>query len=169
MQRNTALRTRISIRAFAIGLSVLSFLPPAAVVTAQTAVDGAIAGTVEDSTGAAIPNATLLVHSTATNADTSVVSDARGYFRVPRLAPGDYSVKVADSGFANYTAQHVVVEVGKLTQITPQLTAGGTSTTVEVSSEVPVINAEGSDFTTEYTPTALQSLPINGRTGQRLR
>lgn len=163
MQRNTALRTRISIRAFAIGLSVLSFLPPAAVVRAQTAVDGAIAGTVEDSTGAAIPNATVLVHSTATNADTSVVSDASGYFRVLRLAPGDYSVKVADSGFANYTAQHVVVEVGKLTQILPQLTAGGTSTTVEVSSEAPVINAEGSDFTTEFTPAALQSLPINGR------
>jgi len=79
MQRNTALRTRISIRAFAIGLSVLSILPPAAVVRAQTAVDGAIAGTVEDSTGAAIPNATVLVHSTATNADTSVVSDASGY------------------------------------------------------------------------------------------
>jgi Carboxypeptidase regulatory-like domain/TonB dependent receptor-like, beta-barrel len=163
MQENTALRTRLSIRAFAIGIVVLSFLTPATVVWAQTAVDGAIAGTVADSSGAAIPKATVLVHSTATNADTTVVSDASGYFRVSRLVPGDYTVKVSGSGFADYTANHVIVEVGKITEVAPKLSAGGNSVTVEVSAEAPVINAENSDYTTEFTPTALATLPINGR------
>jgi hypothetical protein len=162
MQHKTALGTRLSVRALTITLAAL-FLVPCAVSRAQTAVDGAIAGTVADTTGAAIPNANIQVHSTATNADSAVVSDASGYFRVARLAPGDYTVLVRASNFANYTAQHVIVEVGKLTQIAPQLSAGSTSTTVEVSSEAPVINAEGSDFTTEFTPTTLKSLPINGR------
>lgn len=162
MQYPSALRTRISLRALAITLAICSMIP-CAVSRAQSAVDGAVAGTVMDSTGAAIPNANVKVHSTATNADSAVVSDASGYFRVSRLAPGDYTVQVGASGFANYTGQHVIVEVGKLTQIAPQLSAGGASTTVEVSSEAPVINAEGSDFSTEFTPTALKSLPINGR------
>ncbi|HEV2484403.1 MAG TPA: TonB-dependent receptor [Terracidiphilus sp.] len=141
----------------------MSFLTPTAILRAQTAVDGAITGTVEDSSGAAIPNATVLVHSTATNADASVTSDASGYFHVSRLVPGDYTVQVRGAGFADYTANHVIVEVGKSTEVVPRLNAGGTSTTVEVSAEAPVINSENSDFTSEFTPTTLKTLPINGR------
>lgn len=130
---------------------------------AQTAVDGAVAGTVVDSTGAALPNATVVVHSSATNAESTAATDNSGYFRVSRLVPGDYSVKVTAGGFADYTASHVTIEVGKLTEVTPKLGAAGTSATVEVSSETPVINAETSDFTTEFNPVALSTLPINGR------
>jgi hypothetical protein len=162
MQYPSALRTRISLRALAITLAVCSIIP-CVVSRAQTAVDGAITGTVEDASGAAIPGATVLVHSTATNADSSVVSDASGSFHVSRLVPGDYTVKVHASAFADYTANHVVVEVGKSTEVAPRLNAGSTSTTVEVSAEAPVINAENSDYTSEFTPTTLKSLPINGR------
>jgi hypothetical protein len=130
---------------------------------AQTAVDGAVAGTVVDSTGAALPKATVVVHSLATNAESTATADNSGYFRVSRLVPGDYSVKVTATGFADYTASHVTIEVGKLTEVTPKLGAAGTSATVEVSSEIPVINSETSDFTTEFNPVALSTLPINGR------
>lgn len=150
-------------RAVIFAAFVLGFLTVCQVGRAQTAVDGGIAGTVVDSSGAVIPNAGILIHSTATNADSKAISDASGYFRVPRLAPGDYTVKVSATGFANYTAQHVVVEVGKLTEVAPKLTAGGSAVTVEVSSEGPAINAESSDFTTEFTPKTLNTLPINGR------
>ena len=73
-----------------------------AIVCAQSAVDGAM-GTVADISGAVIPNATVEVRGTATNAASTISSDASGYFRVPRLAPGDYTVQVAAPGFANYT------------------------------------------------------------------
>ena len=130
---------------------------------AQTAVDGAVAGTVVDNSGAALPKAAILVHSTATNADTTVTGDAAGYFRASRLVPGDYTVTVTAPGFASYKAEHVIVEVGKLTEVTPRLGAGGESTTVVVTSETPVINTESSDFTNEFNPVALGTLPINGR------
>ncbi|MGA7342323.1 MAG: TonB-dependent receptor [Terracidiphilus sp.] len=141
----------------------MSLLLSGTVLRAQTAVDGAVAGTVVDSSGAAVPGAAVLVHSTATNADTSATTDSSGYFRVSRLVPGDYTVKVTAAAYANYTAQHVIVEVGKLTEVAPRLTAGSTSVTVEVSAEAPVINAESADFTTEFTPVTLNTLPINGR------
>ncbi len=130
---------------------------------AQTAVDGAVAGTVVDSTGASLPSARIVVHSTATNADQTVVTDSSGYFRVSRLTPGDYTVSVQAPGFANYTAQHVIVEVGKLTEVTPKLGLSGDVAVVDVSSDVPVINTESSDFTSEFNPAALATLPINGR------
>ena len=130
---------------------------------AQTAVDGAVAGTVVDSTGASLPSASIVVHSTATNADQTVTADSSGYFRVSRLTPGDYTVSVQATGFANYTAQHVIVEVGKLTEVTPKLGLSGDVAVVDVTSDVPVINTESSDFTNEFNPAALATLPINGR------
>ena len=130
---------------------------------AQTSVDGGLAGTVTDSTGAALPNAAVLIHNTATNADMKAMADGAGYFRVPRLTPGDYTVTVSAAGFSEYKASHVVVEVGKLTDVEPKLGASGESTTVDVSAETPVINQEQSDYTTEFNPTALATLPINGR------
>jgi hypothetical protein len=130
---------------------------------AQTSVDGAVAGTVVDSSGAALPAATVVVHSTATNANTTVSADGTGYFRASRLVPGDYSVKVTATGFADYTAQHVVVEVGKLTNISPVMGAAGSPATVIVSSDAPIMNTESSDVTSEFNPTALNTLPINGR------
>jgi len=130
---------------------------------AQTAVDGAVAGTVVDSTGAALPNAAVTIRNTATNAETQATADASGYFRATRLVPGDYTVTVTASGFANYEADHVIVEVGKLTEVAPKLGAASATATVEVTSDAPAMNTETSDFTTEFNPTALNTLPINGR------
>ncbi|NYF79055.1 TonB-dependent receptor domain-containing protein [Granulicella arctica] len=130
---------------------------------AQSAVDGAVVGTVLDSSGAALSNAVVAVHNTATNADVTAATDSSGYFRVSRLVPGIYTVKVTAAGFSDYSAAHVTVEVGKLTEVKPTLGAAGTTATVDVSSEVPVINSETSDFTSEFNPTALSTLPINGR------
>ncbi|MDP9038576.1 MAG: TonB-dependent receptor [Acidobacteriota bacterium] len=130
---------------------------------AQTAVDGAVAGTVVDRSGAVLPSAKVVVHNTATNADSIVTTGSDGYFRAERLVPGDYTVKVSAAGFSDYTAQHVVIEVGKLTEVAPKLGIAGSTATVVVSSESPVINTESSEFSTSFNPTALATLPINGR------
>ena len=130
---------------------------------AQTAVDGAVAGTVVDDSGASLTAATVVVHNTAKNSDTTVTTDGSGYFRATRLEPGDYTVTVNSTGFAAFSEQHVVVEVGRLTEITPKLGAAGSTTTVDVSSDAPIMNTESSDVTTEFSPKALDTLPINGR------
>lgn len=159
----SSLASRVFIRATLVSFLLVPLLIAGAIAKAQTAVDGGVAGTVMDSTGAAIPGATILVHNTATNADMTATADASGYFRVSRLVPGDYTVTANAGGFSNYVVQHVTVEVGKLTELTPKLSAGGSSVTVQVSSEAPVINAEGSEITTQFTPKTLNTLAINGR------
>jgi len=142
-------------------LWLLSVFAPFCV--AQTAVDGAVAGTTMDAAGALVPNATVVVHSVATNADSKMATDDSGYFRATRLAPGEYTVTVTAPGFATFVQQHVTVEVGKLTEVMPRLGASGSQQTVDVSASTPVMNTEGSDFSTDFNPAALNSLPINGR------
>ena len=54
---------------------------------AQSAVDGAIGGTVQDQTGSVVAKAAVLVHSNATNAEQTIDSDDSGYFRIIHLQP----------------------------------------------------------------------------------
>ncbi|MDQ2835304.1 MAG: carboxypeptidase-like regulatory domain-containing protein [Acidobacteriota bacterium] len=153
---------RWTVRYFSFALFV-AFLASTAAARAQSAVDGAAAGTVVDSTGAALPGAIVVLHNSSTGADVKSISDYGGYFRVTRLVPGVYRVTASHDGFANYTAENVAIEVGKLTDIAPSLGAAGTTSTVEVSGENPVMNAESSEFSTQFDPVALSTLPINGR------
>ncbi len=70
----------------------------------QSAVDGAIGGTVEDATGAVVPNAKIIIHNNGTNAEQTVMSDGSGYFRVIHLQSGEYTVSVMATGFEGYKA-----------------------------------------------------------------
>src|SRR2546430_8769198 len=84
---------------------------------AQSTTDGAIGGTVTDSSGAAVPNAKVIVKSNGTNAEETVMTDDTGYFRVGKLQPATYTVTVDAQGFAPFKAERVVVQVGSITDI----------------------------------------------------
>ena len=60
---------------------------------------GAISGTVRDVSGAIVPGATVTVTNVDTNSTRSVVTDAQGFYRVPALEPGTYTVRTELSGF----------------------------------------------------------------------
>jgi carboxypeptidase family protein len=97
----------IARRALAFALLAGLFLGASAY--AQSAVDGAIAGTIEDTVGAVIPNATVLVHNNGTNSDQSVTTDSSGYFRVSHLQSGQYTVTVTAPGFGAFQSKKVSV------------------------------------------------------------
>src|SRR6266702_1652899 len=88
---------------------------------AQTAVDGAIGGTVLDSSGALVSSATIDVVNESTNAHSTATADDQGFFRVIHLQPATYTVTVTASGFSEFKAEHTVVSVGSLTTIEPHL------------------------------------------------
>ncbi|PYT60897.1 MAG: hypothetical protein DMG46_06295 [Acidobacteria bacterium] len=69
---------------------------------AQSTTDGAIGGTVTDSSGAAVPNARVVVKSNGTNAEEIAMTDDTGYFRVGKLQPATYTVTVDVPGFAPF-------------------------------------------------------------------
>jgi hypothetical protein len=129
---------------------------------AQSTTEGAVAGTVEDSTGAVVPNASVTIHNDGTNAVKQLKSDSSGYFNAPLLEPGTYTVTVKASGFSDFV-QHVVVQVGQATNMMPKLTTGGEATTVDVTAEVPVLNFQSPDFATVIDQRALVNIPQNNR------
>lgn len=130
---------------------------------AQSTTDGAIGGVVKDPNGAVVPNASVTTRNEATNQEKTATSDSEGRFRVVQLQPGSYIVSVTASGFAAYTAQNVIVEVGRVTPLDIDLGISGTQEIVDVTSEAPVINTTQQDFSTNINQTSINNLPINGR------
>src|SRR4030081_4111523 len=68
----------------------------------QSAVDGAIGGTVQDSSGLAIPKATVTIHNNSTNAEQAVVTDESGFYRAIHLQPSTYTATIAAPGFEGF-------------------------------------------------------------------
>jgi hypothetical protein len=130
---------------------------------AQSTTNGAIGGLVKDPKGAVVQGANVTIKNEETNKEMTATSDDEGRFRAVQLQPGNYTVTVAASGFGNYTQQHVVVEVGRVTSIDIPLTVGGSTESVTVTSEAPVINTTQQDFSTNINQTSINNLPINGR------
>ncbi|QHN05227.1 TonB-dependent receptor [Granulicella sp. WH15] len=134
----------------------------AATSFAQSSTQGAIGGTVFDTTNSAVPKAAITIHNNGTNAEVKLTTDDSGFFKAPLLEPGIYVVTVGASGFSSYRDQ-VTVQVGQLTNIIPHLIAGGASESVEVSADVPVLNFESPDFSSNINQKALEDIPVNNR------
>ncbi|HZH33742.1 MAG TPA: TonB-dependent receptor, partial [Pyrinomonadaceae bacterium] len=130
---------------------------------AQSTVTGGIRGTVTDPQEAVIPNVTVTVTNLGTNKVSTATTDENGNFVVSNLQPGNYSVSITQTGFGPFNAENVVVEVGQVTTVPAALSVSGTSATVNVEADAPVINTNSQDFTTNINQTSINELPINGR------
>src|SRR5215203_2193975 len=76
---------------------LMAVLLPAAGFAQMTR--GSIAGVVRDSSGAVVPGATVTVTNVATNAAQTTTTDGDGFYRVPALDAGRYTVVAELSGF----------------------------------------------------------------------
>jgi hypothetical protein len=130
---------------------------------AQSTVTGAINGTVSNPNKEVIAGATVTVKNTGTNKEDTATTDDNGGFKIVNLQPGTYSVSVNASGFAPFTNENVIVEVGRSTTMDVGLSLQGVTGTVQVTAEAPVINTSQQDFSTNVNQVSLNNLPANGR------
>ncbi|MBV9927730.1 MAG: TonB-dependent receptor [Acidobacteria bacterium] len=149
--------------ASALGLLIFCLVMAAPAAWAQSTTQGAVGGTVKDPQGSVVANASVTVRNEETNKEVSATTDDEGRFRVVQLDPGNYTVAINASGFAAFTQQKVVVEVGRVTPLDISLGIAGAQETVQVTSEAPVINTQQQDFSTNVNQTSINNLPINGR------
>jgi hypothetical protein len=145
----------------AMAIAVLCVAAPA--MLAQTTTQGAISGTVFDPSEAVVSHASVTIHNNGTNAETVVTTDESGAFVDPLVEPGTYTVSVSAPGFETYRATGVIVQVGQPTTLLPHLATGSATTTVDVTSEAPVLNFEAPDFSQVITQSTLANVPVNNR------
>ena len=127
-----------------------------------------LSGVVTDSSGAVIPNATVTVTQTTTNAIRTVQTDASGTYAVTSLPAGTYNVSVSSSGFETYVAKNVVLNVAERRGLNPQLKAGATSTTVTVEAAAVSVDTESSAQAGTISGVQIRELELAGRNFQQL-
>ena len=130
------------------------------------ATTGNIEGRVLDPNGAALPGATVTATNQATGFEKAATSDSEGNYRVILLPPGTYTVRANGQGFSQTELRDVSVTVGSKTPLDMNLSVGGASGSVTVTSEAPVVETTRTSVSTTINQRAIENLPINGRNFQ---
>ena len=122
-----------------------------------------LTGTVTDPAGASVPNAKLTAVDEARGVQRSSVTDEQGTYRLSSLAPTSYKITVEHAGFQTEITTGVVLTVGQTVVLDFHLKVAATSSTVEVTSELPVVETERGSQANTITQNYVEDLPINQR------
>ncbi|MGD0618042.1 MAG: TonB-dependent receptor [Bryobacteraceae bacterium] len=120
---------------------------------------GAITGTVTDSSGAAVPDATVKALNKATNLEVTAHTQSNGSYSVSELPAGIYQLTFTKEGFETETHTEVLVNGNRTSTVDASLKVGSVSTTVEVTA-TPLMNQ--TDTTNGYVVDQLtiQDTPL---------
>jgi Carboxypeptidase regulatory-like domain len=133
----------------------------ASLVLAQTDT-GRVIGTITDTTGAVIPGADVSVTNTGTGRVVTTQTDASGGYVVNALSAGAYHIEVKLVAFKTATADFTL-EVSQVQQISLKLQTGATTTTVDVTDAVPLVDTATSSTGEVIQGREVTELPLNGR------
>jgi hypothetical protein len=123
---------------------------------------GSIRGSVQDQTGAAIPGATIQLHSTDTGATQTAVADGVGNFHFEALVRGNYQATISANGFETQT-QGLTLDVSQILALNFKLNPGAATTTVTVTDAAPIVDTTTSSTGAVVAGDQVVGLPLNGR------
>ena len=119
-----------------------------------------IAGTVRDSSGAALPGVTVETSSPALIEKVrTATTDGSGLYRIVNLPPGTYTVSFTLTGFNVIRREGIELSGSFTAQIDGSLTVGGVTETITVSGETPVVDVQSIRRQTTISSEVLTSIP----------
>jgi len=139
---------------------VLALLPVAAPAQVTT---GTLTGTLRDSSGAALPGATLEARHAETGLLRSTVTGARGVWVLAALPPGTWSVRASLPGFRPLLREGLALAVGDTAVVDGVLEPGGFEQEVTVVAEPPLVQTRSGELSHLVEGEQIESLPLNGR------
>jgi hypothetical protein len=126
-------------------------------------VTASISGTVTDSTGAIIPNASVTARNTDTGIINSTQSNTDGFYSFPALAPGKYEVIIKAAGFEEYHQTDLVLDVNNAVRVDAVMKVGAVTQQVSVSATAVHVDTSSTQMGEVITDTKITAVPLNGR------
>ena len=121
---------------------------------------GEISGTIFDSSGAAVPNATVTAKNEATGVEANTTSTSAGQYRLDNLLVGNYTLTANATGFTKTELQHVSVDLNKIATANLTLQVGTATTSVNVTESAAMIDTTTAQIQTTFGQQQLANLPI---------
>ncbi len=146
-----------SLFVLAIGVFISSMTWAQSVSTAQ------IKGTVQDSTGLAVPGAEVKATQTDTNLVRTATTDADGSYILSNLPVGPYQLEVSKSGFSRFVQTGIVLQVATNPTIDISLQIGAVSESIRVEAAATMVETQSTGVGQVIDGTRVLNLPLVGR------
>ena len=131
-------------------------------------VTATLTGSVRDSSGGSIPNATVTVTQKATGTTRTTKTTSDGVFNVPYLNPGIYRVEVEAKGFTTFIQDAIPLEVSTVARLNATLSPGSSQQTVTVTAAPPALQTESAEVARNFNSKMTSELPVANRNFQAL-
>jgi hypothetical protein len=141
--------------------SVLLTISVANEVNAQTTTSGGLTGVVTDPSRAVVPNADIEIKDNAKGTTQSTKTDREGVYQFFFLAPARYTLTVTHDGFRTERRAANVL-LGPPVTVNVPLEIAKESTTVKVTGEAPLLQADNGDFSATISQRQISELPNPG-------
>jgi hypothetical protein len=156
--RNLPIRWSFRVHILIFGLLGIAALPTAG----RAQVTASIIGTVQDPSGAYVNGAKITVKSIETGVTREVTSDEAGNYRFLSLPLGLQELRVERAGFKAWVSTGTNLHVGEEAVVNITL-ALSPADTINVVSEVPVVNVTTASVSGMVNERQIKELPLNGR------
>ncbi|MGB7548487.1 MAG: TonB-dependent receptor [Terracidiphilus sp.] len=127
-----------------------------------------LSGTVQDSTGAAVPGATVTVRQVETGYKQATRSGGAGEYLFPSLPVGDYQLTVEMAGFTTYVQKGLELTVGQAASQKVTLAVGAVTQQVTVEGSSNQVTTDDAAISQVIDEKTMESMPMNGREAQQL-
>jgi Carboxypeptidase regulatory-like domain/TonB dependent receptor-like, beta-barrel len=121
---------------------------------------GSIIGNVKDSSGGAVPGASVSITNKSTNQSRESVTDELGNYSLTTVQTGNYTMKVSLTGFKEFLQTDVQVALNTVTRVDVTLEVGQVAETVTVSAQAVTLQTDRAEVKSELNTKALQDLPV---------
>ena len=144
-----------------VALLVLACLLAFAFNLPAQEITGTLSGTVTDTNGSPVPNATVTLVREETTRQTA--TSESGVFFFNSISIGSYRINIEQPGFKSYTSTGIAVHVNDKIDLSISLTVGEISERVVVSGQTPLLQTESAELSTLVGEQQINELPLNGR------
>ena len=157
------MKTLLSSRLAHVALLTLLFASCIPCLMAQSAGTSALAGTVTDPSGAAIPNVTVTITSNATGQTRTSTTGPDGTYRFTLMPPGNYKVSFSATGFKTAEVGSEQLNVTETEALDRTLEVGAQTEQVTVEAAAEALQTESSTLGTTVTSQQVTGLPLSNR------
>jgi hypothetical protein len=151
---------RLARQGFSAGALLLLMAAPA---PAQTGATTGLMGRVTDSSGAAIPGATVTVVNVDTGSERVVTTGATGDWEVRFLPPGTYRATFELTGFKPLRREGLTVSTAEMATVQVVLEIGTLSEAVEVRANAEMVSSGSMTIARTLDQKELEALPTSSR------
>ncbi len=124
---------------------------------------GTIVGFIKDPSGAVVPKAKVTLRNQATGVERETTTNESGYYVIPNLPPGVYTMTAEAAGFKKFEATGAKLDPNSTLSLDGALVVGSASDTVEVVASATQLQTESAAVEKLITRSQIDALELNGR------